>query len=282
MEWFLTRLWGDFPEPTVPFITEDQAGVNGPRHLALVLAYQGAGWAGWQCQPGQPSLQEALELTLGRLCGHQLRVQASGRTDAGVHAFGQVASFATTSRLPAAQMLQALRAMLPASIYPIALGPVGPGFHARFSAQAKTYDYYLAPKLSTPAFVGPFLWGLPWELDEKPVKQALMLSVGRHNLRALSTGQPEGGTTERDIFEARLDAKPHLWRIRLTAQGFLRHVVRNLVGILVQMGRHKLKPGQLGEMLRVGEKLYPAPKAPPSGLYLNKVYYHPWLGPAQD
>ena len=282
MELFFTRLWGHFPGHTVPFISQDEPDENGLRHLALVLAYQGGNWAGWQRQNDRPSLQAAVELVLGRLCGHELRVHASGRTDAGVHAFGQVVSFTTSSRLPLAQMLSALRSMLVNSIYAVSLGPVSPGFHARYSALAKTYDYYLATGMPTIAFVEPFLWGMSYKLDPKPVGQALMLFSGKQNLRALSTGQANNENTMRQIHEARLDAKPGLWRIRITAQGFLRHVVRNLVGILVQIARHELKPGQLAEMLRAGEKLYPAPKAPPNGLYLNKVYYHPWPGPAQD
>lgn len=281
MELFLTRLWGNFPGHTVP-PGRDEPDEEGFRHMALVLAYQGSAYAGWQYQPGEPTLQGAVEKVLSRLCGHELRVHASGRTDAGVHAFGQVVSFATRSHLPLEQMLVALRSMLGQSIYPVDLLPVAKSFHARYSALAKTYDYYLAPAMNTPAFVRPLLWGLPWELDEKPLRHALMLFSGRQDLRALSTGQAETESTVRDILEARLDSQAGLWRIRLTAQGFLRHVVRNLVGILVQIGRHKITPAQLGAMLRAGEKLYPAPKAPASGLYLNKVYYHPWPGPAQD
>ena len=283
MELFLTRLWGHFPQPTVPFIGRDLADEHGLRYLALVLAYQGGPWAGWQLQKEAPSIQGELEKVLSKLCGHEVRVAASGRTDAGVHAFGQVASFATHSRLPLNEMLPALISMLPDSIFPLTLGAVNKDFHARFHALAKTYDYYLAPHISCGAFLTPFLWPIDKALEEKPVKTALMMCVGRRDMRALSSGAPEkGGSTVRNILEARLDVKPGLWRIRLTAQGFLRHAVRNLVGILVNIGQGRLTPGQLLEMLRAGEKLYSAPKAPPNGLYLQKVYYHPWIGPAAD
>lgn len=280
MELFLTRLWGHFPNPTVPFTAGLAFDEQGQRHLALVVAYQGSKWAGWQYQASLPTIQNALELVLSRLCDHEVRIHASGRTDAGVHAFGQVASFSTTSRMPADKMLAAMRSMLAPGIFPIALGPVTPEFHARYSALAKTYDYYIAPAVPTAAFLEPFVWPLPHDLNEAAMRQALMFFIGSQDLRALATGHNESAM--RNILEANLSAKPGLWRIRLTAQGFLRHVVRNLVGILVHIGSGKLRPGQLGEMIRAGEKLYSAPKAPANGLYLQKVYYHPWPGPAAD
>jgi tRNA pseudouridine38-40 synthase len=280
MELFLTRLWGCFPSPTLPFSADDTVDAEGRRHLALVVAYQGGAWYGWQYQPGLPTIQGALETVLSKICAHEVRVHASGRTDAGVHAFGQVVNFKTGSKLPPVKMLSALRALLPASIFPLTLGAVAPSFHARYSALAKTYDYYLAPQTPTGAFLRSFLWPLPWALDAKPVAQALMLLVGRQDLRALSTGPVADGW--RHIYEASLEAKPGFWRIRLTANGFLRHTVRNLVGILVQIGRGKLLPGQLREIITAGHKLYAAPKAPPAGLYLQKVYYGPWPGPAAD
>ncbi|MDR1397381.1 MAG: tRNA pseudouridine(38-40) synthase TruA [Desulfarculales bacterium] len=281
MELFLTRLWGRFPVPAVPFLDQDLAAENGRRHLALVLAYQGSEWAGWQIQPGLPTVQEAVEKALSRLCAHPVRAAASGRTDAGVHAWGQVAGFSTVSRLPAEAMLQGLRRLLPPSVFPLALGPVAPGFHARYSAQSKTYDYYLAPAMNCPVFLRSFLWPLPGDLREEPVRAALTLCLGDTDMRALSSGPPAsstagpGANTVRRIMEARLDISPGLWRVRVTASGFLRHAMRNLVGILVRVGQGKLSPGQLVQMLTAGEKLYSAPKAPPAGLYLQKVRYAP-------
>jgi tRNA pseudouridine38-40 synthase len=282
MELFLSRLQGHFPAPEVPFLHQDLSDAGGRRHLALVLAYQGSEWAGWQIQPGRPTVQEAVEQALGCLCAQPVRLAASGRTDSGVHAWGQVASFTTASPLPAAAMLRGLGRLLPASIFPLALGPVSPGFHARYSARGKTYDYYLAPAMTCPAFLRSLLWPLPGGLQEEPVREALALCLGDQDMRALSSGAPETSGTIRHIMEARLDISAGLWRVRLTASGFLRHAVRNLVGILTRIGQGKLSPGQLGQMLTAGEKLYPAPKAPPAGLYLQKVRYQPWKGPADD
>jgi tRNA pseudouridine38-40 synthase len=277
MKIFLSRLRGNFPALSVPFLEREQPAENGLRHLALALAYNGAPWAGWQLQPRRPTIQGAVEQALGRLCAQPVRLTASGRTDAGVHAWGQVADFRTTSRLPAPAMLAGLRKLLPSSIFPLALGPVGPDFHARYSAQAKTYDYYLAPGLNCPAFLEAWLWALPWQLDQAAIREALALCPGRRDMRALSSGaQPGAAGTVRQIMEASLRASPDLWRIRVTASGFLRHALRGLVGILVKIGQGKLTPAQLEQMLAQGVKLYSAPKAPPCGLYLSQVHYAPW------
>jgi tRNA pseudouridine38-40 synthase len=282
MELFLSRLQGHFPAPGVPFADQDMSDENGLRHLALVLAYQGSQWDGWQIQPGRPTIQAAVEQALSRLCAQPVRLAASGRTDAGVHAWGQVASFSTSSPLPAAAMLQGLRRLVPASIFPVALGPVLPGFHARYSARSKTYDYYLAPALACPAFLRSLLWPVPGSLREQPVREALALCLGDKDMRALTSGAPETSATIRRIMETRLDISPGLWRVRVTASGFLRHAMRNLVGMLTRIGQGRLSPGQFSRMLEAGEKLYSAPKAPPEGLYLQKVRYRCWEGPDDD
>lgn len=280
------RLKGEFPPHGLPFLDPEPAPAPGqPRHLALVLAYDGGGWAGWQAQPRKATLQVAVEEALGRLCGHSLRLAASGRTDAGVHALGQVASFGTTSTLPAARMLKGLRALLPAGLLARDLGAVPADFHARYSAQAKTYDYYLWPQAGLAGlFLRDRLWALDRRLDPQAVAQALAMLPGDRDLKALaSQGQEAKGSTVRRILEARLDTWPGgPWRVRLTATGFLRHVVRNLLGVLSQVGTGHLPPGALIEMLEAGQRLYAGPKAPPQGLYLNRVYYQPWGGPTGD
>jgi tRNA pseudouridine38-40 synthase len=248
--------------------------------MALVLAYDGGGLTGWQVQPGGHSVQGELETALARLCDHPLRVHGSGRTDARVHAWGQVASFATMSRLGPERMLKGLAAILPPEIHPRALGEVSPDFHARYSAQAKTYDYFLWPAARASLFQRQRLWPLGRDLDESAVRQALATLPGERDLAALaSRGSEVEGSTVRRILEARLTIGPRgLWRIRLTATGFLRHVVRNLVGSLAQVGWGGLEPTALTEMFAAGSRLHPGPKAPACGLYLNRVYYGPWPG----
>lgn len=244
--------------------------------MALVLAYRGAGFGGWQVQPsGPPTLQGAVEKALSTLCDHPVRVHASGRTDAGVHAWGQVASFDTASRLPANEMLRGLKALLPAGILPRALGPVPPDFHARFSARGKTYEYYLWPGAAAWLFLDQYCWPIKQELDADAMGHALDGVIGQVDMAAFSTaGSEPGQTTLRHISRAELhDAGQGLLALRLTASGFLRHSVRNLVGSLVQVGRGDLPPQALGQMLAAGQRIFSGPKAPPAGLYLASVMY---------
>ncbi|CAO0819700.1 tRNA pseudouridine synthase A [Desulfarculales bacterium] len=284
-ETLFNRFMGGFPPHGVPFLPQETLGEAGaPRRLAMVLAYDGRDFAGWQAQPGGRSVQGEVETALGRLCDHPLRLLASGRTDAGVHALGQVASFETHSRLGLESLIRGLQALLPADIHLRALGPVEANFHARYSTQAKTYDYYLWPACQVALFLRNRLWAYPRPLEAESMRQALALLPGEWDLKAFaSRGGEVQGSTVREILEASLDIRPEgLWRVRLTATGFLRHVVRNLVGALSQVGSGRLPPTALAEMLAAGQRLYAGPKALPGGVYLNRVYYGPWPGPEEN
>ncbi len=273
-------LWGDFPPHDVPFLADGEAqAIESPpaatRRLALVLAYDGGPYAGWQVQPGAVTVQGELERALSQLCGRPVRVHASGRTDAGVHAWGQVVSFNAFGRLEPEAMLAGLRALLPPEIHPRALGRVAPDFHARYAARAKTYDYFLWPQAGPALFQRQRLWPLWRALDERAVRQALEPLPGPRDLKPFaSQGAEAKGSTVRQIFEARLDTGPRgLWRIRLTASGFLRHVVRNLAGALVMVGLGKAHPFSILDACEAGRRSRPGPKAPAGGLYLNRVFY---------
>ena len=267
------RLAGRFPPLDVPFQDQEPGGES--RRLALGLAYRGAGFVGWQVQPGAATVQGAVETALSRLCDQPIRVEASGRTDAGVNAWGQVASFTTTSRLAAPEMLRGLRALLPPGVWPRALGPVAPEFHARYSAQGKTYHYYLWPQAEAGLFLEPHCWPLKAELDLAAMQTALAGLEGEVDLAAFATaGSEPGHTTLRQIHRAQARPTPDgLIEISLCASGFLRHSVRNLVGSLVQVGKGELPPAALAEMAVAGQRLYSGPKAPPQGLYLARVFY---------
>lgn len=265
---------GAFPPHQVPFV-HPEPDSRDQRRLALVLAYDGTAYGGWQVQPEGPTIQAAVEAALSRLCDHPVRLAASGRTDAGVHAVGQVAAFSTTSRLELDRMARGLAALLPPDIHPRALGAVADDFHPRYHALAKTYDYYLRPGAAAPVFLNRFAWPLREPLDPAALQKALELLPGRRDLAALaSRGSEVNGSTVRRILAAELTRFDHgLWRVRVCATGFLRHVMRNLVGTLVQIGRGRLGPRDLMDMLAAGRRIHPGPKAPPAGLFLSRVYY---------
>jgi tRNA pseudouridine38-40 synthase len=220
-------------------------------------------------------VQGALEACLAKLCNEPIRVVASGRTDAGVHAWGQVASFHTKSNLSLERMAKGLRAMLPKDVCLRGLARVRSGFHARYDAKAKTYDYFIWPGKKGRLFLQNRVWDLDRELNAEKIRKALAGLPGDCDLRAMaSQGVEVKGSTVRKVLAAELVEEPGgPWRISLTATGFLRHVVRNLVGTLAQIGWGKLRPEELFDMLEAGERFHPGPKAPAGGLYLNRVYY---------
>ncbi len=268
-------LLGEFPSYQVPFLADEDLEPGSPRRLALVLAYEGSGFAGWQLQPGKRTVQEEVEKALSTLCDEPVRIEASGRTDAGVHALGQVASFSTASGLSLARMQRGLASILPDDVCVRHLGPVPSTFHARFDCRAKTYHYYLWPDAKAPLFLRNRLWALDQDLDAQALAAALAQVKGEHDLLAFASrmGQVEEGSTVRRVLAAELDSAEPVWLVRITGSGFLRHVVRNLVGACVQVGMGKLKPEAIGEMLKARRRLYAGPKAPAGGLYLGQVYY---------
>jgi tRNA pseudouridine38-40 synthase len=270
-----TALLGGFPAHQVPFLTGEELEPGSPRRLALVLAYEGSGFAGWQLQPGKRTVQEEVEKALSTLCDEPVRIEASGRTDSGVHALGQVASFSTTSDLCLERMQRGLASLLPEDVCLRQLGPVPAGFHARFDCLAKTYHYYLWPEAKAPLFLRDRLWTLKQRLDPRAMAAALAQVVGEHDLLAFASrlGQVEEGSTVRRVLSAELHHEGPVWLVRITGSGFLRHVVRNLVGACAQVGMGRLKPEAIGEMLAAKRRLYAGPKAPAGGLYLSQVYY---------
>jgi tRNA pseudouridine38-40 synthase len=172
-------------------------------------------------------------------------------------------------------MRRGLASLLPEDVHVRELGPVQEGFHARFDCVAKTYHYYLWPQAKAPLFMHSRLWALRAGLDPATMTQALAQVRGEHDLLAFASrlGQVEEGSTVRRVLEAELDASGPVWLVRLTGSGFLRHVVRNLVGACVQVGMGRQKPQVIGEMLAARRRLYAGPKAPAGGLYLASVYY---------
>jgi len=271
------RLAGDLPPLHAPFLPPEQ-GPPSPgraRAMALALAYNGAGFAGWQIQARGRTIQGQVERELSRLCGHAVRLWAAGRTDAGVHAFGQVASFQTDSRLEEGRMAQALAAMLPPDIWLRRLGRAPEGFHARFDAAGKTYEYYLWPKARPGVFLDGLCWPLACDLDVEAMARGAAFLLGEVDLAAFAAHSSEvEGPTVRRISEATVTpAEGGMILVRLSGSGFLRHVVRNVVGTLTQIGQHRLEPEAVGRMLAAGRRIYPGPKAPPGGLYLGQIYY---------
>ncbi len=254
------------------------------RNLKLILAYDGADFAGWQVQPGRTTVQGALASAIGRLTGENVLPQGSGRTDAGVHALAQVASFATASVIPEENWMRALNDILPASIRVLEAANAAPEFHARKSARAKTYRYRIHRGTVCPPFLARYVWHYPYPLEESAMISAASVVVGEHDFTSFAAVDPERvermaaeenvhTTNIRTIFSSvwTRDGEELIYTVR--GSGFLHHMVRNLVGTILLIGKGTLTLEDLQRILDARERTAAGPTAPASGLYLVGVEY---------
>jgi tRNA pseudouridine38-40 synthase len=246
----------------------------GLRTVKLTLAYDGSRFRGWQRQAQGPTLQEALESALAKLCGHKVAVQASGRTDAGVHARGQVASFLTCGLRSLEEIVRGGNALLPSSMAILKAEEAEPGFSARFSCKGKTYAYdFLATEVRDPLLAGRS-WFVGPNLDWEAVEAALPLLLGERDFASFQSSGGDVKTTVRTITEASLtEPEERLLRLTITGSGFLRHMVRTIAGTLWLVGRHKLTPGDFEAVIASKDRSKAGPVAPPQGLRLERAYY---------
>lgn len=243
--------------------------------LKLTLEYDGARFVGWQVQPNGRSVQEELEKAVGKLCGEAARVTGAGRTDAGVHARGQVASLRVLKALPLKAWTAGLNALLPQDLSCVRAEEAPEGFDARRWARGKRYIYYI---LQTPVR-SPLQRGRAWEI-RRPLDVAAMIAgapqlVGTHDFSALRAADCPARTTVREIRELRVTSEGARIEIAVTATAFLKHMVRNIVGTLVEVGHGRRAPDSLAALLESRDRKLAGPTAPPHGLVLDEVYYLP-------
>jgi tRNA pseudouridine38-40 synthase len=261
------------------------------RNIKLTLAYDGTDFSGWQVQPGQPTIQGALtdvleKLTQGHLTNQGMIIQGAGRTDAGVHAEGQVANFHTESSLGAGEFQRAFNALLPASIRVVAADEVSPDFHARWCAIAKTYRYRIFRGRVMPPFHWRYVHHDSSPLDFDAMAEAARKFEGEHDFTsfAASTGSGEEDrerTTIRTIYRSEWlrtmgndrAAEAEEWVYIVRGKSFLRYMVRNMVGTLVDVGRGKLKAQDVPALFELRDRSKSGPTMPPHGLCLMKVAY---------
>lgn len=236
-------------------------------------AYDGTTFAGWQSQAGGVAIQDAIEARLAAILHAPVRIHGSGRTDAGVHARGQVFHFDAEWRHGADKLLAALRTGLPPGIQVKDARTVGDDFHARFSAKGKRYVYHLYLGDPDP-FTWPYCWAIHRPMDFKMMERAAGLLRGRHDFRAFTAlNGPEREDTVRDL--SRLDIAVRGRRVRITAEsaGFLYKMVRSLVGALVAVGEGRMTPEAVKALLDARTRTPLVQTAPPQGLFLMKVFY---------
>jgi tRNA pseudouridine38-40 synthase len=247
-------------------------------HFKLTLAYDGTDFHGWQIQANKPTVQGEIVSVLRRLTQEDVQLHGAGRTDAGVHALGQVASFRTQSSLSASEFQRALNALLPASIRIIDAEEVGPDFNARWSARGKVYRYRLYRGKVVPPFLWRYVLHYPFPLDEDAMRAAAVRFVGVHDFSAFaaSTGSEDHDKERnmtREIFATELkrtDDGEELW-FTVHGRSFLRYMVRKMVGTLLEVGRGKLSPADIDKLFELKDRSKPGPTVPPQGLCMVMV-----------
>jgi tRNA pseudouridine38-40 synthase len=250
------------------------------RHFKITIAYDGTDFHGWQMQSDKPTIQGEISSVLGRLTQENVALHGAGRTDAGVHALGQVASFRTQSGLSAGEFQRALNALLPPTIRIVAAEEVGPDFHARWSAVGKIYRYRLYRGKVVPPAVWRYVLHYPFPLDEDAMRAAASRYVGPHDFASFtaSTGSEDDDkerSTVREIYASELvrseDGEELVYTVR--GRSFLRYMVRKMVGTLLDVGRGKLLPDDILRLYQLRDRAKSGPTVPPQGLCLVEVMH---------
>jgi tRNA pseudouridine38-40 synthase len=248
------------------------------RYFKLTIAYDGTDFHGWQAQSNQPTIQGEIVSVLRRITQDATVLQGAGRTDAGVHAFGQVGSFRTQSPLSAAEFQRALNALLPPTIRIMKSEEVGPDFNARWSARGKTYQYRLYRGKIVPPMLWRYVLHYPFPLDEDAMRDAAARFVGIHDFAsfAASTGSEEDDkerSTQREIYSSELARSSDNEELVFTVRGrsFLRYMVRKMVGTLLDVGRGKLQPQDIDRLYELKDRSKSGPTVPPQGLCMVSV-----------
>lgn len=243
-------------------------------NVALTLEYDGTDYHGWQIQSHAPTVQGVFLNALEKVLGERPVVYASGRTDAGVHALGQVVNFKAETRLRPDELQRALNTLLPRDVVVVRAAKVPDGFHAQFSAAAKTYKYVIWNR-QVPS---PLLWRYSWHvrcpLDLAAMREGAACLIGTHDFRAFwggDAGSPRDPVRTMEGLD--IERKGETIDIRVKANGFLRYMVRNITGTLVEVGRGKIPPSRVKEILDSKDRRRAGPTAPPRGLFLLEVFY---------
>ena len=283
----------------------------GMRNLKLILSYDGADFAGWQVQPAAATVQGTLASAIGRITGEKVLPQGSGRTDAGVHALAQVVTFVTESSVPTENFLKALNDILPAAVRVLEVTEAAPEFHARHSARAKTYRYRIYREAICPPFQARYVWHYPYPLAEEEMARASAVVVGKHDFTSFAAVDPERMSDqeqgEKSVNQKSVNQEGHegsrrnpegalartrqrelnvrrifssSWeRVReeliytVRGSGFLHHMVRNLVGTFILVGKGTLQVEDVGRILQARNRSAAGATAPARGLYLVNVEY---------
>jgi len=239
------------------------------RRIKIKLAYDGGGFHGWQIQPGLPTIQGAIEEIVSGMEGRPVYVAGSGRTDAGVHALEQVAAFTIENPIPLVNLRRAMNRLLPPAIRVLDAEEAAAEFHPRFDAHSKTYEYRIFRQEVCSPFEWPYVHHYPYRVDEDAMARLAEAFAGEHDFSAYAASDErdaEGKSKVRTVYSSTLERAPGRLVYWVRGSGFLKHMVRNIVGTLIEAGK-----GNIAELGRLPE--ISGPTAPAKGLFLVKVEY---------
>lgn len=243
------------------------------RNIRLVLSYDGTRYCGWQTQSDLPSIQQTVETVLQEVAGERCNLIGSGRTDSGAHALGQVANFRTSSNIDLGALKRALNGLLPADIRVLRTLLARDDFHARFDARKKTYRYQIFTGKVLSPFDFPFWHHVPQPLDGDAMSRAAKLFLGRRDFSAMAAASTSVHNRTRRVDESCWKRRGHCWTYQIEADGFLHHMVRNIVGTLLEVGLGRLSAMDVAAILKSRDRRRAGPTVPAKALFLVRVKY---------
>ncbi len=243
------------------------------RHLRLVVQYDGTDFAGFQFQPEQRTVQGVLQEALSKLLGEKIQVCGASRTDAGVHACGQVVSFKTECAIPLERIVPALNALLPRDLAAMEVAEAPEHFHPRYQARRKYYVYRILNRPLPSPFIGRYAWHVPQPLNVAAMQQGAAHLTGEHDFAAFCAAGGSAKTTVRTLYELSVERQGDIIEVKASGNGFLYMMMRIIVGTLVEVGLGKRPAEEMAAILASRDRRRAGPTAPPHGLTLQRIDY---------
>jgi tRNA pseudouridine38-40 synthase len=247
--------------------------MNGQRNISLVLEYDGTNYHGWQCQPNAITLQEVVQRSIERILDHPVKIYAAGRTDTGVHAFGQVINFRTEKTIDLRSITKGLNSLLPGDIRVKNAREVDESFHSRYSAKSKSYIYCIVTDRYHSPFNMRYSWHIPYAINVSLMNESIKEIIGVHDFSSFKKKNEMYKRHEREVLRAGVRRRGEFIYIVIEATGFLRYMVRNIVGTLVLVGEGKISKKDFIGVIQSRDRVNAGPTAPPQGLFLRKIKY---------
>lgn len=244
---------------------------------AMLIEYHGKYFSGWQIQPSLRTVQGEIERALKIVLREEIRIYGAGRTDAGVHALGQVASFSATDEIQPGRLLLSLNGVLPRDISVVSIARTEEGFHARYSARSKVYEYYLLNRRGRPAVLSDTVYHYHFDLDFDEIKKGIAYLNGIRDFSTFRAADNDCKGDVRDISISLDEREPHLYVFSFKGKAFYKNMIRIIIGTLLRLGRKNINYERFCEIAKSGERRMAFETAPPHGLILKQVIYEPGL-----